>query len=58
MRDWQALLLQGRKITAVGNSDSHTLGRPVGYPHYLPTAANRPIDITKAELVSALKRVR
>ncbi len=56
MRDWQALLLQGERITAVGNSDSHSLGRPVGYPrNYLPTTASRAIDITRDEIVSALK---
>ena len=56
MKDWQALLLQGERITAVGNSDSHGLGRPVGYPrNYLPTAARRAIDISREELVSALK---
>ena len=44
MKDWQSLLLQGKRVTAVGNSDSHSLGRPVGYPrNYLPTK-RRPSD--------------
>ena len=57
MRDWQALLLRGEKITAVGNSDSHDLGRPVGYPrNYLPTQASQSIDISKTEVINALRK--
>ena len=56
MKDWQSLLLQGKRVTAVGNSDSHGLGRPVGYPrNYLPTNAERAIGINKTEIVEALK---
>ena len=56
MKDWQSLLLQGKRVTAVGNSDSHSLGRPVGYPrNYLPTSANRAIGVSKAEIIDALK---
>ena len=59
MRDWQALLLQGQRITAVGNSDSHSLDRPVGYPrNYLPTSAERAQLITRQEVVEALLQGR
>ena len=57
MQDWQSLLLQGKRITAVGNSDSHGLGRPVGYPrNYLPTRADQAIAVSKEEIVTALKQ--
>ncbi len=32
LRIWQQLLRQGRRITAVGGSDSHASSQPVGRP--------------------------
>lgn len=56
MRDWIGLLNQGKRVVGVGNSDSHDLGRPTGYPrNYLPTQATYAVDITKNELVTALR---
>lgn len=31
-RDWQAMLLHGKRIAGLGNSDTHELDEPVGYP--------------------------
>jgi hypothetical protein len=56
MRDWVGFLTQGKRVVGVGNSDSHDLSRPVGYPrNYLPTQAEHPTGITRAELVEALR---
>ena len=59
MRDWQGLLSQGLRVVGVGNSDSHDLSRPVGYPrNYLPTRGASPVEITREELVDALTQGR
>ena len=59
MRDWQALLLQGEHIVGVGNSDSHDVGKPVGYPrNYIPTSADTPQEISRVDIVDALRRGR
>jgi hypothetical protein len=59
MRDWVGLLNQGKRVTGVGNSDSHDLGRPAGYPrNYLPTSASSAVEISREELVSALREGR
>jgi hypothetical protein len=57
MRDWHGLLAQGKRVTAIGNSDSHGLiGKPVGYPrNYLPTAGENQQSVTKEEIVNALR---
>ncbi len=56
MRDWLGLLNQGVRVTGVGNSDSHSLAYPVGYPrNYFKIASNQPIAVTQEEVVSAMK---
>lgn len=53
--DWLGLLNQGLRPTAVGNSDTHALGTPAGFPrNYLPTVADDPTDITADEIVAAI----
>lgn len=45
-RDWFALLNQGEKITAVGSSDSHTVGNVVGQGRtYVPSSTDDPARI-------------
>jgi hypothetical protein len=37
MQDWFALLNQGKRVIGVGNSDTHSVGKPPGYPrNYIP----------------------
>ncbi|MCK6570859.1 CehA/McbA family metallohydrolase [Myxococcota bacterium] len=56
MTDWLSLLNQGLHLTAVGNSDTHSIGQPPGYPrNYLPTLADRPEGVQPAEIVDALR---
>lgn len=58
--EWMALLVAGRRYTAVGNSDSHWLSREfVGYPRtYLHVSEDQPDRLDAAQLVSALKSGR
>ena len=43
-QDWQGLLNQGLRVTAIGNSDTHSVRQAPGYPrNYLPTSAAQPI---------------
>jgi len=54
--DWMGLLNQGLRITGVGNSDTHSVGSPPGYPrNYLPTAAADPALTTADEIVDAVQ---
>jgi hypothetical protein len=49
--DWFALLNRGYKITAIGSSDSHTVGEPVGQGRsYVPSKTDDPtkIDVNDA----------
>jgi hypothetical protein len=49
--DWFALLNRGERISAVGSSDSHTVGDPVGQGRtYVPSATDDParIDVSAA----------
>lgn len=56
MGDWMGLLRQGIRIVGVGNSDTHSLSAAAGYPrNYLPTAADAPRDVTREEIVAALR---
>ena len=57
MRDWHGLLAQGKRVTAVGNSDSHGIsGKPVGYPrNYLPTSGRTWHEVSREDVVQALK---
>lgn len=54
--DWLGLLNQGRRLTAVGNSDTHGVRDPAGYPrNYLRTAAEVPQGVTGEEVSAALR---
>jgi hypothetical protein len=56
MTDWMSLLNQGMRLTAVGNSDTHSVGQPPGYPrNYLQTLAPRPEGVQSPEIVDALR---
>ena len=56
MTDWLTLLNQGWHLTAVGNSDTHSVGQPPGYPRsYIPTLADRPEGVQSAEILDALR---
>jgi hypothetical protein len=54
--DWVSFIARGHHLTGVGNSDTHGLSNPAGYPrNYLPSAATRPDEITHEEILSALE---
>jgi len=54
--DWFALLNRGETICAVGSSDSHTVGSPVGQGRtYIPSATDDPAAI---DLQSAFKNIK
>ncbi len=58
-RDWFALLSRGVRIFAVGSSDSHTVGEPVGQGRtYAPSASDDPARIDVDALCEAIKNGR
>ena len=54
LRVWQQLLRQGRRITAVGGSDSHASSQPVGRPQTVVYAQG----LAAPDLVEGLRRGR
>jgi hypothetical protein len=52
LRIWQQLLRQGRRIAAVGGSDSHASTQPVGRPQTVVYSES----LTAADLVEGLRR--
>jgi PHP domain len=54
LRIWQQLLRQGRRIAAVGGSDSHTSTQPVGRPQTVVYARG----LASGDLVDGLRRGR
>ena len=54
LRIWQRLLRQGRRVAAVGGSDSHGPHQPVGLPQTVVHAA----DLSVPSLVEGLRRGR
>jgi hypothetical protein len=60
LKEWFALLSQGRRYTAVGNSDSHRLSREwVGYPRtYVQVKQDDPRVVTALEIAESLKAGR
>lgn len=54
LRTWLRLLRGGRRITAVGSSDSHGPHQPIGRPHTVVRAD----DLSAPALVDALRRGR
>jgi len=54
--DWFALFNQGFRIVGVGNSDTHSLGKPPGYPrNYIPSTAARPQDLSHQAIIDGVK---
>ena len=51
VNDWHQMLVEGRFVAAVGNSDSHTESQPVG----LPQTAYRLETLSKAEVLRAVR---
>lgn len=57
--DWFGLLNAGEKISAVGSSDSHTVGDPVGQGRtYLPSSTDVPAELNVDELCEHLLQGR
>ncbi|HSH15667.1 MAG TPA: CehA/McbA family metallohydrolase [Verrucomicrobiae bacterium] len=57
--DWFGLLNAGEKISAVGSSDSHTVGDPVGQGRtYLPSSTDVPAELNVDELCDHLLKGR
>lgn len=57
--DWFALLNAGEKISAVGSSDSHTVGDPVGQGRtYIPSSTDDPSKLNVDELCENLLKGR
>jgi hypothetical protein len=54
LRIWQQLLKQGRRITAVGGSDSHVSTQPVGRPQTVVYAEG----LSAPEIIEGLRRGR
>ncbi len=54
LRMWQRLLCQGRRVAAVGGSDSHTEAQPVGSPQTVVHAR----ELSTPALVDGLRRGR
>ncbi|MGB0583168.1 MAG: CehA/McbA family metallohydrolase, partial [Limisphaerales bacterium] len=58
-RDWFALLNHGERITAVGSSDSHTVGNVVGQGRtYVPSSTDDPSKINVDEMCEAFLQGR
>ncbi len=56
-RDWFSLLNHGEEITAVGSSDSHTVGNIVGQGRtYVRSSTDDPSKIDESEMVNAFLR--
>jgi hypothetical protein len=54
LRIWHALLRRGRRLVAVGGSDSHAEHQPVGYPHTAVYAT----ALSTSAIVTALRHGR
>ncbi len=55
MRDWFSLLSRGIRVTGVGNSDTHSLGRGPGWPrNYLHVGHDDPGALTETEITTAI----
>ena len=56
-QDWQGLLNQGLRVTAIGNSDTHSIDKVPGYPrNYLKTLAPNPVNVTAAEIAESIRQ--
>jgi hypothetical protein len=56
MRDWYSLLDQGKRVLIVGNSDTHNLNSPAGFPrNYIGTAEDDPARLTPADVTAGMR---
>ncbi len=56
LRDWFALLNQGYRVVGVGNSDTHNLSSPAGFPrNYLPAPSDAPAELTERQIIDGIK---
>jgi hypothetical protein len=56
LRDWFAFLRHGKRLTGMGNSDTHSLGAPSGWPrNYLFVGEEDEANITDEALVDAIE---
>jgi hypothetical protein len=56
MRDWYSLLDQGRRVLVVGNSDTHNLNSPAGFPrNYVGVADDDPAALTADTLTGGMR---
>jgi hypothetical protein len=59
LRDFFALLNQGRPVCALGNSDTHERNGGTGYPrNYLFVGKDAPAEVSQRELVAAISGQR
>ncbi|MEC9475723.1 MAG: CehA/McbA family metallohydrolase [Planctomycetota bacterium] len=58
LQDWHNLLNHGARITAVGNSDSHTVSANLaGWPrNYFPSSSDLPAEISVKEVCDTVKQ--
>lgn len=55
LHDWFGLVAHGRDVTGVGNSDTHNLDEPSGWPRtYVASATDDPAELTNDALLSGL----
>lgn len=56
LRDWFGLLNQGYRVVGVGNSDTHNLSSPAGFPrNYLPAPSDAPAELTERQIIDGIK---
>lgn len=59
LRDWFSFHRRGQRVTGLGNSDTHSLGAPSGWPrNYLFVGSDAEKEITDASLVEAIQTGR
>lgn len=55
MRDWFSLLSRGWRVAGVGNSDTHSLDNPAGWPrNYLVSPTDDPAELTDDIIMDAV----
>lgn len=56
-RDWHAMLMHGKKVVGVGNSDTHNLSSPVGYPRNWIHVGDKQNALTDDVIIDNLKQL-
>lgn len=55
LQDWYTLLNLGQRVVGVGNSDTHNLTQPVGYPrNYVPSEATNASELNQDDIVDGV----